>query len=128
VAAVGVDDGRERAPVVDALALGAVEDPLEGTRVERGGDVEDRPRRARDANGVDRRDVGRCEVAGAMGAQARLPARPVPGRVTSISTASEARRPQSAAAEAWLSAAAGPHGRTAASQRPRVGTSGWPTA
>jgi hypothetical protein len=48
--------------------------------------------------------------------------------VTSISTASEARRPQSAAAEAWLSAAAGPHARTAASQRPRVGTSGWPTA
>jgi hypothetical protein len=76
VAAVGVDDGRERAPVVDALALGAVKDPLEGTRVERGGDVEDRPRRARDANGVGRRDVGRCEVAGAMDAQARLPARP----------------------------------------------------
>jgi hypothetical protein len=51
-----------------------------------------------------------------------------PRIVTSMDTASEARRSHSAAAEAWLRTASGPHARTAASQRPCAPSTGWPTA
>ena len=53
---------------------------------------------------------------------------PAPGTLTSTRVAAVGRRSQSAAADAWLSAAPGPQASTAAIQRPRPLSSGWPTA
>src|SRR4051812_1730076 len=67
-------------------------------------------------------DLGRCTWS------ARLELRPVRGTVTSTFAAALGHSSQSAAAEAWLSAAAGPHVSTAAIQRPYGPSTECPTA
>jgi hypothetical protein len=54
--------------------------------------------------------------------------RPVRRAVTSTVVGAPHRSAHSAAAEAWLSAASGPHASTAAIHRPLRVKSGWPTA
>ena len=53
---------------------------------------------------------------------------PAVGTVTSVRVAALCLISQSAAAEAWLSAASGPQVSTAAIQRARGARTGWPTA
>ncbi len=119
-----VGGGQQRPAVEDALELRAVEQLLERasttvaarSRIVRAGLVT--------ADAVDRVvDIRRRRGSRAVDAEARTARRPgARQRHVDQHASLRAAFPQSAAAEAWLSAAAGPHASTAASQRPRVGT------
>src|SRR3954469_1538812 len=112
--------------IVGQLAdLRLVEQVLEPAACDCGGEVEDRSGRGGDPDGVVGRRLRRD--AGAVDADAGAAASGAPGGdVDDVRLA--ALQPHSAAAEAWLSAASGPHASTAAIHRPLRPSTVWPTA
>src|SRR5262249_1924842 len=84
-------------------------------------DVEERPRGRGDWDPVVTSEVVRLEGRRAVDAQAGVDPRPVLRTVTSGCRWSHWTKPQSAAAEKWLSTPSGAHAFTAARKRPSSG-------